>query len=173
MEQNVGRRISGLGLTENRVHLAWGGGLSSRALWQWWLLSRGWVFLWEFLRRHYWDGLLSVPGVPASRHSRVGFPSWAAGGRRDSRSSPHPWLLALLFHGPAPGVPPFCTHRIHSSPEQWSSMWLASPAVLTAEEPEAPSLLVFLPGCLCPVELIGLSLSVAIGSFLLDCGLAG
>lgn len=63
MEQNVGRRISGLGLAENRVHLAWGGGLSSKALGQWWLLSGGWVFLWEFLRRHYWDELLSVPGA--------------------------------------------------------------------------------------------------------------
>lgn len=52
-------------------------------------------------------------------------------------------------------------------------MWLASPAALPAEEPEAPSLLLFLSGCLCPVELTGLSLSVAMGSFLLDCGLAG
>lgn len=52
-------------------------------------------------------------------------------------------------------------------------MWLASPAVLPAEEPQAPSLLLCLPGCLCPAELIGPSLSVAMGSFLLDCGLAG
>lgn len=46
-------------------------------------------------------------------------------------------------------------------------------ATLPSREPQAPSLLLCLPGCLCPVELIGLSLSVAMGFFLLDCGLAG